>query len=64
VHLIHEAERWKASVVGEAEWIVIATMANFVKVLDRTTVPSGVPAPTAAQRACNAERLQADKEVG
>ena len=63
-HLIREAERWNALGTGEAEQIVTATLAGFAKALDRVTVPSGVPAPAAAQLAWNVERLQAGDEIG
>jgi hypothetical protein len=36
---------------GEAERIITATLADFAKVLDRVTVPPGVPAPATAQLA-------------
>jgi serine/threonine-protein kinase HipA len=63
-HLIREAERWNALGTGEAEQIVTATLSGFAKALDRVTVPSGVPAPAAAQLAWNVERLQAGDEIG
>lgn len=63
-HLIREAERWNALGTGEAEQIVTATLSGFAKALDRITVPSGVPAPAAAQLAWDVERLQAGDEIG
>jgi serine/threonine-protein kinase HipA len=63
-HLIREAERWNALGTGEAEQIVTATLSGFAKALDRVTVPSGVPAPAAAQLAWDVERLQAGDEIG
>lgn len=63
-HLIREAERWNALRTGEPEQIVTATLADFVKALDRVTIPPGVPAPAAAQLAWNFERLQAGEEIG
>jgi len=63
-HLIREAERWNALGTGEPEQIVTATLADFVKALNRVTIPPGVPAPAAAQLAWNVERLQAGEEIG
>jgi hypothetical protein len=39
-------------------------LADFVKALDRVTVPNEVPAATVAQLAWNVERLQAGEEIG
>ena len=63
-HLIREAKRWNALGTGEAERIVTTILVDFAKALDRVTVPSGIPAPTAAQLAWNVERLQAGEEIG
>ena len=62
--LIHEAERWNALAVGEAEGTVTETLADFAKALDRVTIPNGVPASAVAQLAWNVERLQAGGEIG
>lgn len=64
VHLIREAESWKALRSGEAEQIVATTLADFAKALDRVPIPSGVPAAAAAQLAWNVERLESGTEIG
>lgn len=63
-HLIREAERWNVLGVGEADRIVMATLADFAKALDHVVVPQGVPAAAATQLAWNVERLQSGGEIG
>jgi serine/threonine-protein kinase HipA len=63
-HLIREAQSWNALRTREAEQIVITTLADFAKALDRVPVPQGVPVAAASQLAWNIERLQAGAEIG
>jgi serine/threonine-protein kinase HipA len=63
-HLVREAERWNVLGAGEAERIVMATLADFATALDHVTVPRGVHAEVVTQLAWNVERLQSGGEIG